>query len=275
MKFFGLILVFCILGVEISGEESSISGEESSRSSNETVKGSRNSVTPTDFWQNTTDELDDEDELDERAPKSSAFRTSGEANQMFATSAANFASNVQNFTSGAEHLILTDVFIAIVSAQGREALRKAMRETWVAELGELKVPYRFFIGGNTIPLDTKHGDIVQLKVDDTFDGLAEKSLAIFDWVVKNVQTDFVFKVNDNVMVSPHRTLPRIRLLDSFGIYHGCRYADDKPVRTKGDKFELKEANYPWNYILPYVEVWKLRTMFILTIFAGDRLRSLF
>lgn len=95
--------------------------------------------------------------------------------------------------------VATPTLVAVVSCHSRPAYRAAQRRTWAQHL---KADVRFFVGDSG-RVSQGLPDEVDLLVDDSYDGLSQKTHAIARWALDRGY-EAVFKVNDDVMIFPSR-----------------------------------------------------------------------
>ncbi|XP_046443670.1 uncharacterized protein LOC124193748 [Daphnia pulex] len=159
------------------------------------------------------------------------------------------------------------VFIAIISAAGNFKKRNDIRETWLIHLKSvleknllgISTRFGFFLGQT--PYDSiqkrieeesqRHGDIVQIEMDDSYRNLTLKSIAVLNWVRQHcAKVDLVFKVDDDVYVNVHNLVNFVRSnYQSNNKLFGYPLLQTVPVRYKG-KHYISIEEYPWvNY--PY------------------------
>ena len=109
------------------------------------------------------------------------------------------------------------VFIALISAPYHFKERNDIRETWLVHLKSAleknllcMARFGFFLGQTKndsiqkrIKEDSqKHGDIIQIDMDDSYRNLTLKGIAVLNWVRQHcAKVDLVFKVDDDVYVT--------------------------------------------------------------------------
>jgi hypothetical protein len=159
------------------------------------------------------------------------------------------------------------VFIAIISAPGNFKERNDIRETWLIHLKSaleknllgISTRFGFFIGQDQYywiqklikEESQKHGDIVQIEMDDSYRNLTLKGIAVLNWVRQHcAKVDLVFKVDDDVYVNVHNLVNFVRSnYQSNNKLFGYPLLQTVPVRYKG-KHYISIEEYPWvNY--PY------------------------
>lgn len=97
------------------------------------------------------------------------------------------------------------LMLIICSCMQHKALRQACRETWLSNLPP-EVDYRFFVGSDEALPDEP--DVVNLPgVSDTYIGLPEKMMAAIEWAHKNLQWEYLGKVDDDTYLRVDRLLP--------------------------------------------------------------------
>jgi hypothetical protein len=159
------------------------------------------------------------------------------------------------------------VFIAIISAAGNFKKRNDIRETWLIHLKSVMeknllgmARFGFFLGqtrNDSIQKrieeeSQKHGDIVQIEMDDSYRNLTLKGIAVLNWVRQHcAKVDLVFKVDDDVYVNVHNLVHFVRSnYQSNNSVFGYARGDTYPDREKISKYYITKEEYPWsNY--PY------------------------
>lgn len=87
------------------------------------------------------------------------------------------------------------VLIAILSCHALRSYEQSLRDTWIKEIPE-GIDYAFFLGA---PAQVE--DEVSLPVDDTWDGITKKAVAVYAWALAQGY-DFVFKADLDTLVRP-------------------------------------------------------------------------
>jgi hypothetical protein len=108
--------------------------------------------------------------------------------------------------------ITCKVFLAIISTYHNLHLQKLLRvHIRSRKFASPEVDFKFFIGSPTqIFIEEQKPDVVQLNVGDGYLDLASKITATMDWVSKNVDTDYVIKVDDDVYLNFDNIIPILR-----------------------------------------------------------------
>lgn len=88
------------------------------------------------------------------------------------------------------------VLIAILSCHALRSYEQSLRDTWIKEIPE-GIDYAFFLGSSDLP----EKDEVMLPVDDSFQGITTKMVAICTWALAQGY-DFVFKADLDTLVRP-------------------------------------------------------------------------
>jgi len=91
--------------------------------------------------------------------------------------------------------------IALLSCHSLRHYQQAQRDTWLRDV-PLGIDHKFFLGK---PEFTPNGDEVFLGVDDTFQGVTEKTVAVLRWGLGQGY-DFVVKVDLDTFVRPVKLL---------------------------------------------------------------------
>lgn len=94
-------------------------------------------------------------------------------------------------------LVSVPTLIAVASCHARPAHRRAQRVTWAPHL---QADVRFFVGRSAT---AQAADATRLDVDDSYDGLAQKTVAMARWALAHGY-ELVLKANDDVLLFPGR-----------------------------------------------------------------------
>jgi hypothetical protein len=98
---------------------------------------------------------------------------------------------------------LHDTLIAVYSCRAYLDTRvAALKRSWLADLEKLGIPYLVFTGDGDGGSAPASGDIVHLDAPDNYEGLPDKSLALFRWVLTQTGFSRVVKVDDDCLLSP-------------------------------------------------------------------------
>jgi hypothetical protein len=166
------------------------------------------------------------------------------------------------------------VFIALISAPGHFRERNDIRETWHIHLKSAleknllgMARFGFFLGqtkNDSIQKrikeeSQKHGDIIQIEMDDSYRNLTLKGIAVLNWVRQHcAKVDLVFKVDDDVYVNVYNLVHFVQSnyqwnnslfgYGNFGFY---------PIRMPGypkdyAKWDMTFEEYPWSHYPNYV-----------------------
>jgi hypothetical protein len=167
------------------------------------------------------------------------------------------------------------VFIALISAPYHFKERNDIRETWLVHLKSAleknllgMARFGFFLGqtkNDSIQKrikeeSQKHGDIIQIDMDDSYRNLTLKGIAVLNWVRQHcAKVDLVFKVDDDVYVNVHNLVHFVRSnyqsnnslfgYGNFGFYPirmELGYSEDYA------KWDMTFEEYPWSYYPNYV-----------------------
>lgn len=95
-----------------------------------------------------------------------------------------------------------DTLVVIYSCRAYLDSRiKAIRDTWLKDLQARNIPYVIMVGDGE---DKLNGDVLELKVSDTYEDLPHKSLKLFDWVYHNTNAQYVLKIDDDCYLDVDR-----------------------------------------------------------------------
>jgi hypothetical protein len=162
------------------------------------------------------------------------------------------------------------VFIAIISAAGNFKKRNDIRETWLIHLKSVMeknllgmARFGFFLGqtrNDSIQKrieeeSQKHGDIVQIEMDDSYRNLTLKGIAVLNWVRQHcAKVDLVFKVDDDVYVNVHNLVHFVRSnyqsnnsLFGYGVIYWIPY----PIRMQLGYYVMTFEEYPLSHYPNY------------------------
>lgn len=95
------------------------------------------------------------------------------------------------------------VLIAVLSCYSLQYCEQSVRDTWVSEI-PTGVDYKFFLGRRQGIHDASYryaGDEIYLDVDDSFHGVTEKTVAIYNWAL-SLGYDYVFKCDLDTLIRP-------------------------------------------------------------------------
>jgi hypothetical protein len=164
------------------------------------------------------------------------------------------------------------VFIALISAPDHFKERNNIRETWLIHfkialdknLLGMGTRYGFFLGqtrNDSIQKrieeeNQKHGDIVQIEMDDSYRNLTLKGIAVLNWVRQHCasKVDLVFKVDDDVYVNVHNLVHFVRSnYQSNNSFFGYAIHQTHPDRGKDSKYYIPLEEYPWRHYPNYVQ----------------------
>lgn len=89
------------------------------------------------------------------------------------------------------------ILVAICTHRGNSSAREGVRDSWLRDLPE-GIDVMFFMGGKEPT--SSDGDLLVLKVDDTYDGLPKKVHALFRYALEHREFDYLFKCDDDTYV---------------------------------------------------------------------------
>lgn len=144
--------------------------------------------------------------------------------------------------------------LCVSSELDQRGRRDAIREGYGAHAAALNVSLRFFVGQ---PLPGTHdsysiegerkryNDVVILPMQDTYENLTLKTLAMLSYSAACGSSPYVVKADDDVMVFLHRLQVLTAKFDadaymyktSLGIYAGNLWINTPPIVAKGNKNE--------------------------------------
>ncbi|EFX64959.1 hypothetical protein DAPPUDRAFT_14446, partial [Daphnia pulex] len=160
-------------------------------------------------------------------------------------------------------------FIALISAADHFKERNDIRETWLIHLKSaleknllgMGTRFGFFLGqtrNDSIQKrieeeSQKHGDIVQIEMDDSYRNLTLKGIAVLNWVRQHcAKVDLVFKVDDDVYVNVHNLGHFVRSnYQSNNSVFGYPLHQTYPIRYNS-KYYIPLEEYPWSHYPNYV-----------------------
>ncbi|XP_046445688.1 lactosylceramide 1,3-N-acetyl-beta-D-glucosaminyltransferase A-like [Daphnia pulex] len=160
------------------------------------------------------------------------------------------------------------VFIAIISAPGNFKERNDIRATWLIHLKNvleknllgISTRYGFFLGqtqDDSIQKgikeeSRKHGDIIQIEMDDSYRNLTFKGIAVLNWVRQHcAKVDLVFKVDDDIYVNVHNLVHFVRSnYQSNNSLFGLPSSEDLTLKRYKKLGSIRYYNsfeeYPWS-----------------------------
>lgn len=138
-----------------------------------------------------------------------------------------------------------DLYVLIVSAPANFDKRDLLRQTWLNHLPQGGGRHAFFIGQ---PMkegiqkmiekeNNKYGDIIQLKMMDSYYNLTLKTVALLHWTANYCPgANFVLKCDDDVFVNVDNLASSIRLMDrrNLAVYGSHITVDNLPQRSPGN-----------------------------------------
>ena len=96
---------------------------------------------------------------------------------------------------------MSKVLIGILSCHSLRHWEQAVRETWIPDI-TAGTDHRFFLG---LPIVPAEQDEVFLSVNDSFQGITEKTVAMYRWALENGY-DWCFKADLDTLVRPQALL---------------------------------------------------------------------
>lgn len=167
----------------------------------------------------------------------------------------------------------TTLFVAVLSSPGGAELRTAARNTWLRLGAGKPVAHRFFVGTKGLPgtqiqsLEQEsrnhNDDIVLLRNhEDSYDTLAAKMLAIFDWTATVYKFDFFLKLDDDSLARVDSICLELDKFAKFPNLYWGFFAGNAPVFRTGKWAEkdwfLSDRYLPYarggGYVLSYTLV---------------------
>ncbi|GJP65548.1 hypothetical protein CLOP_g22426 [Closterium sp. NIES-67] len=152
------------------------------------------------------------------------------------------------------------MFIGILSATNHFAERTAVRKTWLQhpQIRSGEVAARFFLALHpSIQVNVEvekeaslYGDMVVLPFIDRYDLVVLKTIAICEFGLRNVSTDYIMKVDDDNFVRLDAVFDEIRFANhQRGLYMGNINEFHKPLRE--GKWAVSEEEWPETNYPPY------------------------
>jgi hypothetical protein len=93
----------------------------------------------------------------------------------------------------------SDTIVVIYSCQKYLDSRvQAIRDTWLRDIKARGIPYVILVGDGD---DRLHGDILRLKVSDTYEELPQKSLKLYEWIYTHTNVQYVLKIDDDCFLN--------------------------------------------------------------------------
>lgn len=90
---------------------------------------------------------------------------------------------------------LFDTLVLVYSCRANLDTRVAeIRKSWLGRLAELGVPYLIVVGDGA---DEMIGDVLHVDAPDTYEGLPQKSVKMFQWVERHTAFAHVLKIDDD------------------------------------------------------------------------------
>ncbi|CAI5466295.1 unnamed protein product [Closterium sp. Yama58-4] len=152
------------------------------------------------------------------------------------------------------------MFIGILSATNHFAERTAVRKTWLQhpQIRSGEVVARFFLALHpSIQVNVEvhkeaalYGDMVVLPFVDRYDLVVLKTIAICEYGLRNVSTNYIMKVDDDNFVRLDAVFDEIRFANhASGLYMGNINEFHKPLRE--GKWAVSEEEWPETNYPPY------------------------
>ena len=148
---------------------------------------------------------------------------------------------------------LQDTLLCVYTCQPNLDTRvKVMRETWLARLKAMGVPFLVFAGNGD---GRREGDVVYLDAPDDYEGLPQKSIALTKWVLEHTNFAHLVKVDDDCFIDPDAWFGD--LAHRPADYHGRRLHRSRgqvdrawhqgKSRSQRGRFELDKSPEPSTY----------------------------
>ncbi len=98
---------------------------------------------------------------------------------------------------------LFDAWVVVLSCQANLKTRiPVLRETWLADLAAVGVPYLVAVGGAKPEVAGQIiGDVLYLDAPDDYEGLPQKTLALARWAVTNLPQAHLIKIDDDCFLN--------------------------------------------------------------------------
>jgi len=101
-----------------------------------------------------------------------------------------------------QRMIFPYTLVAIYSCQAYQDTRqRQVRESWIQELQQLGISYRFVMGG--AKEDREDEDCLYLSVSDSYESLPQKSVAMFDYLRCFTDYERFYKIDDDCLLNPY------------------------------------------------------------------------
>ena len=157
--------------------------------------------------------------------------------------------------------------VIIISSPYNYKARNSIRKTWAKTI-PTNVSVNFFIGTMSLSVydylslmkeNSTYQDMILLdSVTDSYENLTEKMLEVFNWVTRNVQCNFILKVDDDTFVQLNKMVDILQTKPEKNLYLGY-ISEGAPIVSEGKwaetKFSLCQTYLPYavggGYVLSY------------------------
>ena len=155
-----------------------------------------------------------------------------------------------------------DLVVMVVSGIKNFLRRMAIRNTWGSDVHErlAKARLLFLVGRSSdmhfqpqIEKESKlFNDIIQTNVEDKYENLTNKSLAMVQWVRDFCSgAKFVLKTDDDMYINLPNLLKELLLLHEIHFFFCYVFKGAPPVRDKNSKWYISMEEYKYSYFPKY------------------------
>lgn len=158
----------------------------------------------------------------------------------------------------------SSIFLLLVvpSATGNFRQRIAIRNSWGSVVeGDPSLQLGFFVGTprkNTI----KHAlaeekqnykDIIEVKMDEKYENLANKSISIIEWMYMYCnRAKFILKVDDDMFLNINKLIEDLKISSLRNSIIGCKVTHSSPSRFPLSKWYISRQQYQANTFPEYI-----------------------
>ena len=155
-----------------------------------------------------------------------------------------------------------DLVVIVISGVRNFLRRMAIRNTWGSDVHErlTKVRLLFLVGRSSderiqpqIEKESElFSDIIQANVEDTYENLTYKSLAMIRWIRDFCSSaKFVLKTDDDMYINLPNLLKELRLIERPKYFFCYVFKGAPPVRDKNSKWYTSIEEYKYSYFPKY------------------------
>lgn len=153
--------------------------------------------------------------------------------------------------------------VFLVPVAPREAaVRETIRKTWGAPSRDTLCLFYMGLpeGGHVSDIQDKlqdeskkHGDIIQMSFQDSYQNLTIKTVMMMNWVKTHCpHASYVMKVDADIFVNVFYLIRLLRNSPQRGFITGSVIWDGQPRRDSNSKWYVSEEEYPEDSFPPYV-----------------------